>query len=384
MKRFLAALLAVLMLVMPLCTGSLAEQEKAEDHLVLSLGPDKQHKRHSEGDFLRLNDGRILFVYSRFGKGNGDDSPSDLAAIWSDDEGETWTEPVTILEAAEFGTHNIMSVSLLRMQNGDVGLFYLAKIAPDDNRIYLSRSNDEGETWYRHVECTLSDRPAYYVMNNDRVERLSTGRIILPLAYHRGAYSERTNSGYWDGRASAMFLYSDDDGETWQESADTVFPPFTGTSTGLQEPGVAELANGVLWGYARTDQLCQYEFFSFDGGVHWTAAQPSQFSSPTSPMKIARNPETGLLYAVWNPVPNYNGRKSHSNSWGRTPLVWACSRDEGESWLGINVIEDNEKCGYCYPAVFFTDDGAMLVAYCAGLPKDHNCLSRLNIMKIIL
>ncbi len=370
-----------------------------KDHIVLSFGPDEAYSRHSEGAFLRLNNGDLLFVYSRFTGNYGDDAPSDLAAMVSPDEGETWSEPVTAIPASMYGTHNIMSTSLVRMQNGDVGLFYLVKRKPDDVRVFLSRSRDEGKTWYRHVECSLPDRPAYYVVNNDRVERLSSGRLLIPTAYHRGSYSETDHTGYFDGRSFTLFFYSDDDGETWHESPETVFPPFTRTITGLQEPGAIELKNGVIWGYARTDQHCQYEFFSYDGGLHWTDAQPSRFTSPASPMKISRRPDTGDLYAVWNPVPNFNGRYtthpsddgaaivwaySSGAGWGRTPLVWAVSRDEGETWSEPKLIEGDPEAGYCYPAVFFTKDQGMLVAYCAGGPADGICLARLTIKKIAL
>ena len=91
--------------------------------IVLSLGPDGEFSRHSEGDFIRLNDGRILFIYSRFTQSYHDDAPSDLVALTSEDEGETWSEPRIIIAASQFGVDNVMSVSLLRMQNGDIGLF---------------------------------------------------------------------------------------------------------------------------------------------------------------------------------------------------------------------------------------------------------------------
>jgi len=350
-----------------------------ENRIVASWGPNGTYSRHSEGDFLRLKDGRILFVYSRFTESYDDGAPSDLVACWSGDEGETWTEPVTVISASLFNTENVMSVSLMRMQNGDIGLFYIVKQTKSINRLILSRSGDEGRTFGTHIECSLPDRAGYYVLNNDRVERLSSGRLIMPLAYHRGGHGE---NAYFDGRSYDCFLLSDDDGATWHEAADAVFPPFTHTGSGLQEPGVIEKKNGVLWGYSRTDQMVQYEYFSMDGGEHWTAAQPSGFTSPCSPMKIDRHPETGDLYAVWNPIPVYNGRYTSRAGWGRTPLVWAVSKDDGVTWSNYSIIEGDEEHGYCYPAIFFTKDGCMLVAYCSGGPEDGICLARLSIQKI--
>jgi len=355
-----------------------------KNHIVASFGPDAVYTRHSEGAFLRLKDGQILFVYSRFTGSSGDDAPCDLVAVKSADEGETWSEAEVIISASMYRTKNVMSVSLMRMENGDLGLFYIVKQSPTVNRVMLSRSADEGKTFYKHVECTLSDRAGYYVLNNDRAERLSNGRILLPLAFHRGNFEDGGKKGYFDGRGFTCFLYSDDDGETWQESADTAYPQFAHSGTGLQETGGIEKQNGVLWAYSRTDQMYQYEYFSMDNGEHWTIPQASRFTSPASPMKIKRNPFTQELVAVWNPIPNYNGRSLTPAGWGRTPIVYAVSADDGNTWSEYKVIEDNKEHGYCYPAVFFTDDNAMLTGYCSGGPADGICLARVTIQKIWL
>ena len=42
--------------------------------IVLSLAPGNDFCRHSEGDFIRLCDGRILFIYSRFTESFQDDA----------------------------------------------------------------------------------------------------------------------------------------------------------------------------------------------------------------------------------------------------------------------------------------------------------------------
>lgn len=351
-------------------------------HITASFAPDEKYPRHSEGSFIRLNDNRIMFIYSRFTEYNGDDAPSDLVAVYSSDEGETWSAPRTVISASMYNTRNVMSVSLMRMANGDIGLFYIVKQTPAVSRIMLSRSCDEGESYYSHMECTYPGLPGYYVLNNDRVIRLKTGRILVPLAFHRSGIKPDGKTPVFDGRSFNCFLFSDDDGYTWAEAPDTVYPTFTNTKTGLQEPGLIEKLNGTVWAYARTDKMYQYEFFSTDVGLHWTVPQPSRFTSPPSPMLIKRNPETNVLYAVWNPIPMYNGRERSSAGWGRTPLVYATSNDDGITWSDPIIIEENPEHGYCYPAIFFTNDNAMLLSYCSGGPADGICLARTTIMKI--
>lgn len=348
---------------------------------VKTFTPNGRYTRHSEGDFLRLRDGRLLFAWCRFQGSASDHAHCELAGCYSEDEGETWGEAKTLISPEQYGVENVMSLSLMRMGNGDLGIFYLVKVTPNHSRIMLSRSQDEGKTFYKHIECSDPNKPFYYVVNNSRVERLRSGRLIIPVAYHRGTQSAN-GKWYVDGRSLATFFYSDDDGFTWNESVDMVYPPFSGTETGLQEPGLYETDAGGLRAYFRTDKLTQYESFSVDNGVHWSVAQPSGFSSPCSPLKISRCPKDQKLYAVWNPIPNYVGREQTRAGWGRTPLVCAVSEDDGMTWSDPVALADDPERGYCYPALFFTEDGCMLAAYCTGGSEERTCLAQLSIQKI--
>lgn len=349
-----------------------------DGRIVATYAPDETYKRHSEGGFARLKDGRIMLAFSRFIGGGHDDSPSDIVAVYSSDEGNTWSAPSDLIKASMYGVPNIMSVSLLRMANGDLGVLYIVKQETFYNRIMLSRSKDDGASFYMHTECSQLDRKGYYVLNNDRVERLASGRLILPLTYHRGGYSTN-DKVYWDGRSFGCFLYSDDDGFTWAEAPDTVYPPFTDTRTGLQEAGVIEIKRGALMSYFRTDKMYQYMSLSFDEGMTWTLPQASRFTGTPSPMKIARDPNSGKLYSVWNPIPNYNDRTVLYGRAGRTPIVYAISEDDGASWGPYKVIEDDPEAGYCYPAIFFTDDNSVLISY--GKGGEEGCLSTMTIYK---
>lgn len=355
---------------------------------VLDLAPGPDNPRNSEGDFINLNDGRIMFVYSRFrGDVGHDDSPSDIAAIHSADGGLTWTEPEILFRSEDHNATNIMSVTLLRMQNDDIGLFYGVRAGANDTRIHLRRSSDEGATWSTATVCI---QPAgYFVVNNDRIVRLSTGRLVIPAAFHRNGYDSynKNRTVRFDGRGVDVFFVSDDDGVTWTEAhAKCAIPYSRNCTSGLQEPGITELSNGVLWAYARTNLGVQYEMFSLDGAQSWTGPEPSRFTSPQSPLSVKRVPTSGKLVAVWNPIPNYNGRSEREKGVrpsGRTPLVMAFSEDEGRTWSDLTTLEDEPDHGYCYTAIHFTDD-AMLLGYCAGGVEDHGCLNRLRIRRIPL
>lgn len=357
---------------------------QSERRTVLVLGPEGNYPRHSEGSFFRMKDGGILFVYSRFHDGWLDDAPSDIVGITSYDEGETWSEPRVYIAAEQYNTENVMSCSLLRMNNGDLGLFYLVKANMWTYQLWLSRSRDEGKTFYEHHECSRHRGDGIYVVNNDRVRRLSSGRIIVPLAVHRIVRLDGDIKRYYDFRAVTLFLYSDDDGLTFNESSQTLSIPSSHSHSGLQEPGVIELADNLLWAYMRTDMMFQYESFSFDQGDTWTQPQPSRFTSPCSPMLVVRRPDNGWLYAIFNPIPEYLGRNAPRSSGGRTPIVFSISQDNGKTWGEEQIIADDPVRGYCYPAALFTNDGCMLVSYCSGSPEQLSCLAETTISKVKL
>lgn len=348
--------------------------------VVKQIPPLPGNPRNSEGDFLRLNDGRILFAYSRYhGNSNDDGADCDIVGIISDDNGDSFdNRQIFLSRASDFNTNNAMSVSLLRMKNGDLGLFHIVKHGHTDS-VWLLRSKNEGNTFYQKIHV-LPICDGYYVLNNCRILRTESGRLIAPVSKHRSGLTEN-GSPHWDGWAEVLFYYSDDDGFSWSEAPDRIVPPFTRSRSGLQEPGVIELPSGSLYAYARTDKYCQYESFSYDNGLHWTVAQPSCFSSPTSPLKIAKSPYSGIYYAVWNPIPYYNGRIVDGSD--RTPLVIAQSTD-GVSFSEPLILENEPGRGYCYPAIFFADEKTILLSYCSGSKSEGGCLNRTTIRKIEL
>ncbi len=350
---------------------------------LLELPPGPDNPRNSEGAFATLKDGRILFVYSYFtGTSSADAAKARLAARTSADQGETWSAEAFIATPGEDQVMNVMSVSLLRHANGDLGLFYLLRRSWHDMRMVCRRSTDEGRSWGAPVPCMPA--AGYYVVNNDRVLRLASGRLLIPAALHR-AIADRNEAAAVDWRGVAEFFLSDDDGRTWRRAPGYGTLPVAHTKSGLQEPGVVELPGGVLWGWARTDLGRQYEFFSHDDGETWSVPAPSRFTSPNSPLSMKRLPGADRLIAVWNPGPAYETRPLQRTGGDRTPLVVATGRTPAGSWTRASILDgaDGLDAGYCYTAIHFTPD-AVLLAYCAGGKADKSRLARLRIVKVAL
>ena len=362
--------------------------EIISSRIVAMLPRGENNPRNSEGDFAVLNNGDILFAYSRYvGASGHDDAPCNVAALRSRDGGKSFAPvPFELARAADHNTKNIMSVSLCRLRTGELCLFYLCKQGPQ-SEVYLKRCTDEDTLAFAPARRIVPlKKDIYYVVNNCRVCKLPDGSLLLPLARHKivtGADGRRGGDYF----ADAVFFLGSPDGTRWRQVSRAVRMPDPGYSrTGLQEPGAVVLPDGRVYGYFRTDRAFQYESFSSDGGATWSRPVPSRFSSPPSPMLIRLNPFTGVYWAVWNPIPNYNGRLDSERRWihaGRNPLVLARS-DNGLDFSPYAVLEDAPDHGFCYPAMLFTDEKTMLLSYCCGGEEDGMCLARTAIRQIIL
>src|SRR3954471_15445826 len=228
---------------------------------VFNIEPTKEHPRNSEGSFVTLKDGRILFCYSQFYGGTADGSSARIVGIESSDQGVTWSEPRVIVD--NDAGNNVMSVSLLRLQSGRIAMCYAHKNSWIDCHERVRYSDDEGRTWSEPVLIVAA--PGYFVLNNDRVIQLSTGRLVVPVAFHRSRLADPESDKSFDSRAIDLWYFSDDEGKTWRESKSWWALPAV-TNSGLQEPGVVELADHSLLCWSRTDQGHQFEMRSKDQG----------------------------------------------------------------------------------------------------------------------
>jgi len=354
-----------------------------EQRLVFDLAPTAENGRNSEGAFLRAPDGRILFAYSHYNTAQyGDDAPCDIYMVTSSDEGESWSEPVCIARASDVGTSNIMSVSSMVLKDGKLCFFFLIKEHDDFHSSSIGRAVSSDGVNFTVSRCRMDMQKGYYVINNSRFIRLSDGRIATAAARHFMNCGYDGKPARFDSHGDLMGFISDDEGESFHRAGHHATLTLTsGFPSGVQEPGIIELPGGVIWMWARSNLGWQMQCYSLDGMKSFTPLEPSQFTSPCSPMSVISQGD-GVMYNIYNPIPSYNGRTA--GGWGRTPFVLRRSTDWGKTWGPLNTIEDDDERGYCYAGMFFTDDDSLLVGYCRGHKDDGCCLNRLGIMKIRL
>lgn len=358
---------------------------------VLILHGTKEFPRSGEGAFLRLKDGRIMYAFTKYYDGAGGDHDSAyIAAAYSSDEGESFSEDTPLLLKEE-GEVNIMSVSLIRMENGDLGLIYLQKTEAPDGSIYclplIRRSADEGKTFGEAIR--MVDKPSYYVLNNDRVIRLKSGRLIFAVADHKRLTKHTFHPG------SIAVFYSDDDGRSFNRAPVDMISPINETH-GYLEPGLFEFSDGTVWMYIRTNYGYQYQSFSKDGGITWTVPVPNyKITSPSAPMLVKQVGE--YVVAIFNPMP-WAIAFSNKAPWGvtreRNPFVMAVSIDGGRSLVDQDFsdrcgeflpyikycyyIEDDRSYNCSYPAITEVDGGFLVAHY----HVDPERVMRLRIIKI--
>jgi hypothetical protein len=365
---------------------------------VAFLHTGKGNPRSGEGSFVRLKDGRIMYAYTEYyGEDWADHATARISAIYSSDEGESFGEPVVLIEKKAHQM-NIMSVSLVRMPNEEIGMLYLEKLDTGDGCVYcmpiFSYSNDEGKTFSEPIPCTTV--PGYYICVNDRITLTKSGRILMALSHCGDFYNTVT---YHIEPGHIRLLYSDDNGRSWDFLPPDIFLCYS-EGLGLTEPGVIEFDDGTLWVYFRTPYGYQYQAFSHDGGNTFTGVEPNlYFTSPDSPM-LVRQISRGTL-AVFNPQ-GFNCMVDRLESWGsakRTPFVLAVTTGDGRDFDNTRnvgksamhgycrtfpkmcyLLEDDTAESYCYPALVEVADG-ILVAYYHSDGKGI-CLNSTKITKV--
>jgi len=300
--------------------------------------------RQGEGDLIERKDGSLLIAWSDHYSGAGfDGTPSRISGRISQDGGNTWGERWTIVRdvaAEQGGGPSPRHVSLVRARNGDL-IMTSAQLLPGMKRegMVVRRSTDDGQSW-SEPKLITPNNDNRHLSNNACLRMLSTGRIILSCREYVG------------GIRWPYCMYSDDDGYTWQAGQHVPDPELTPAQKrgqNVNEPSVAELADGRLLATMRSVAGGQFFSYSSDGGETWTKPYLSPLVGTCSPATIRRIPGTDDVLAVF--TYGYSGR---------TPLTSAISSDGGKTWRHLKLVEQSQYHGYCYTSITFIDERVYL------------------------
>jgi len=296
--------------------------------------------------FVELHDGRFLSIHA------------GLAGSISDDRARTWSEPAPLIDQAgkPIESNPQTNVSgVVRLASGGIGISYWGTVNAgpfgDVALICFRRSDDEGQTWSDPVPINRPEQPGgpYH----DSLVQLSTGRLVQPVraCYAAGAAHADPALCTVDGKPYTIeghaqypeiditfVLYSDDEGRTWTRSEDSLFVWLDdggGGAYACDEPTLAETNDGRLVMAMRSTLGRIVEAWSQDGGQTWSKAQPNALANSYSPARIRRIPSTGDLHMVWNQV----SPDEIQGGFRRSRLSSAISVDNGRSWKNFKTLD---------------------------------------------
>lgn len=337
------------------------------------MASDETAIRHGEATAVRLNDGRLLLLWSelfhrdyippqdgrmpRGTRGHGDDSYGRISGMESRDGGITWSEPRVVVDDKD-ALINCMSPGLTRLRDGRLLLTYSWRSGGNPGGASAVKngaaqkrarySSDEGKTWSEPGIITPDDG-LYHTGCHDRTYTLPSGRILVQV---HSRFPQEGEPGLWR-RMTNWIAYSDDNGRSWQPSNRLDEPR---SNRGFAEASIARRSDGSLLMLMRTTLGQAFCTESRDEGATWSAPRPSGIVAPAAPSLLARIPDTDNLLLVWNPHFNPD-----SGLYGeRCPLVCAVSRDGGLSWGLPKALETDNRFWWEYPNILFDGDIAHL------------------------
>ena len=323
--------------------GSAIHSSTFDDKLILSLPKSVRGYRGIMGDLIVLKEGSIMMSFTEDG----------IKAMKSLDRGKTWSKPFSLLANPTYG--NIAHPSFVRLDNGEILISYIYRTLPDTpyyGHNYYRRSTDEGKTWTD--QFILTPYPGYVNVHNDRIHRLSTGRLLATAAYKKYFPNTRDHNGY-----VGMTFYSDDQGHSWQPSKNMVdMAPIE-----VQEGDCVELRDGRVMMFARSYSNYAVRAYSQDYGETWSKGElMKEIEMPYAGLPTVRRiPSTGDLVFIW--ISGMSQDKDQPEIKRRSVLSCAISKDEGKTIVKKRDIANDKNDDFGYQCVEFLNDEQMLVGY---------------------
>ena len=329
--RIAIPLLAVVLAPVSLFAG----EAKLVDSILYPHDPsDEGVARWSEGSTISLDgDKHLMMLVTAFGKGAHDNTEAVILRVDSLDGGLTWTpagEATVFQTRKDLAHQNVMSPSLLRISNGDILCFFMAKNSLDDCATWFRRSTDNGNTWGHPSRLPCE---GYGGIASDRALLLSKGRIIIPSYVSM----DRLASDH------AYCFYSDDNGETWQKTDPIIAPKGSThrrTDPAAEEPMVIELKDGRLMMVMRVYLKSVYVSYSDDKGATWSAPKSSGIPAPGSMTTIRRMPDGNILL-IWN----WAAPENIKGPFPRNYITAAVSTDDGRNFSSVRHLDGGDDFG---------------------------------------
>ena len=309
-------------------------------------------------------DGKRLVTLTDDRKAHGSDLPSHcyLVAQYSEDNGKSWSEPVTVAGTAETGGdygHGDASIVTNRDNGEIVGIMtsagtyghgFFAGTSEQPPRWKTITSTDGGLTWSTPVDHT--DDLFGANCDNEKTKTWKSGFSGSGAALQKrdGTLVSSFVNREADNSQNFYFFMSKDGGRNWYVSG-------TSGTKSADEPKTLERNNGDLAISVRASGY-NYHNVTSDDGATWKYPSQTRFTTG-----ISGNACDGE-YMVWCSTLEGNpwniALQTLPNSGSRENVSIALSTDEGETFGAPKTICPR---GSCYSATVVLPDGTLGVYY---------------------
>ncbi len=336
--------------------SAVGERNAAEDRTTLIFDGKKPDSLACDTTLRKMPDGSWVMIM--LGGGHTEPLPQNRVFLTrSHDEGKTWSP----LQPLDLGIKSrnpdtALVPSELMIHGGRATLFVATHDGTfADWKEWMTHSDDSGRTW-SELEPAPGRLHERTFIRNHIVTR--DGRILLPFQHYlRVAETREINNGR---RFSAPtnprngVLMSEDGGKTWTEHGDIRLSE-DDDYHGWAENNIVELADGRIGMIIRADRLGGVLHYaeSIDGGRTWP-----EFAKPTT------IPNPGSKATLYGLGGNRVALLHNPNPRGRHPLALWISFDGMKTWPYQRVLVPESSRGpgkaLNYPDGFVSDDGKFL------------------------
>lgn len=278
----------------------------------------------------RTVSGRLFAAF--YSGGITEQAGNFVVLIRSDDDGATWTEPITVVcRQKPFRCYDqCLWIDPLKR------LWLIWSVEPEHAVYAVICEKPEADTLEWGEQFIIGHD---IMLNKPTV--LSTGEWLFPLAVWDKKLVVLSPSKTKD--TGAYVYRTVDNGRTFQKLG---CPEIV--ARGFDEHMVVELTNGSLMMLTRTAYGIS-KSFSYDGGITWTHAQDSWLGGPNSRFHIRRLASGRLLLV------------NHYQFTGRNNLTAFLSDDDGKTWPYRLLLDERDNVSY--PDMAQAQDGALYIIY---------------------
>ncbi len=282
----------------------------------------------------------LAFCEARRHTGHDDDE-IDILLRRSFDDGRTWGPRQVVVSDGHRTCGNPCPVV-----DRDTGAILLP-FCKENQQVFVTRSEDDGETWSPPVEITQSVKdPSWTYLGTGPGHgiQLQCGRLLFPSWCDESPGPATWRPAAWGKVQSSVAFFSDDHGETWHRSEKM-------TTDASDECECVELPDGLVYMNMRSrqDRKCRAFARSQDRGSSWSKVEyePS-LPEPSCQGSIVRLDSERVLLAH----PSETDR--------RASLTVRMSLDGCRTWPVAKVLATGLAA---YSDLAVTPDGHILCLY---------------------